>query len=91
MLIWRLAWRNLWRHRGRSIVVGGILFLGALLLTFGNGVVSGMERGLERQVVESFTGDVVVMSDKQEDDNAFLTMMGLLVMNSVFIRGSSSR
>jgi ABC-type lipoprotein release transport system permease subunit len=76
VLIWRLAWRNLWRHRGLSMVVGGILFLGALLLTFGNGVVSGMEQGLERQVVESFTGDVVVVSDKQEDDAVFLSMMG---------------
>ncbi len=76
MLIWRLAWRNLWRHRGRSVVVGGILFMGALLLTFGNGVVSGMERGLQRQVVESFTGDVVVASNKQVDDNVFISMMG---------------
>lgn len=76
MLVWRLAWRNLWRHRGRSLVVGGILFLGAMLLTFGNGVVSGMERGLQRQVVESFTGDVVVASDRQDDDNVFLSMMG---------------
>ena len=79
MLVWRLAWRNLWRHRSRSLVVGGILFLGALLLTFGNGVVSGMERGLRRQVVESFTGDVVICSDKQEDDNVFLSMMGKAV------------
>ncbi|HXP91402.1 MAG TPA: FtsX-like permease family protein [Fibrobacteria bacterium] len=76
MLVWRLAWRNLWRHRGRSLVVGGILFLGASLLTFGNGVVSGMERGMDRQVVESFTGDVVVASDKQVDDAVFLSMMG---------------
>jgi ABC-type lipoprotein release transport system permease subunit len=76
VLVWRLAWRNLWRHRGRSMVVGGILFMGALLLTFGNGVVSGMERGLQRQVVESFTGDVVVASSKQQDDNVFLSMMG---------------
>lgn len=76
MLIWRLAWRNLWRHRGRSIVVGGILFLGALLLTFGNGVVSGMEQGLRKQVVETFTGDVVVASAKQQDDNVFISMMG---------------
>lgn len=76
MLVWRLAWRNLWRHRGRSLVVGCILFLGALLLTFGNGVVSGMERGLQKQVVESFTGDVVVVSDRQDDDNVFLSMMG---------------
>lgn len=76
MLVWRLAWRNLWKHRGRSLVVGGILFLGALLLTFGNGVVSGMEQGLRRQVVESFTGDVVVAAKKQQDDNVFLTMMG---------------
>lgn len=76
MLVWRLAWRNLGRHRGRSLVVGGILFLGALLLTFGNGVISGMEDGLRRQVVESFTGDVVVASDKQLDANVFLSMMG---------------
>jgi putative ABC transport system permease protein len=76
VLVWRLAWRNLWRHRGRSLVVGGILFLGALLLTFGNGVVGGMEQGLRRQVVESFTGDVVVTSSRQQDDNVFLSMMG---------------
>lgn len=76
MLVWRLAWRNLWRHRGRSLVVGGILFLGAMLLTFGNGVVSGMEQGLRRQVVESFTGDVVVCAKNQQDDNLFLSMMG---------------
>ena len=50
--------------------------MGALLLTFGNGVVSGMELGLQRQVVESFTGDVVVASNKQQDDNVFLSMMG---------------
>jgi len=58
------------------MVVGGILFMGALLLTFGNGVVAGMESGLQRQVVESFTGDVVVASSKQQDDNVFLSMMG---------------
>ena len=76
MLVWRLAWRNLWRHRGRSLMVGGILFLGSLLLTFGNGVISGMEQGLRTQVVETFTGDVVVASSLQKDDNVFISMMG---------------
>ena len=25
MLIWKIAWRNLWRHKGKSLVVGTIL------------------------------------------------------------------
>ena len=33
MLELTIAWRNLWRHQGKSLVIGAILFLGASLLT----------------------------------------------------------
>jgi putative ABC transport system permease protein len=76
MLILKIAWRNLWRHRGQSLVVGVILCLGALILTVGNGVVSGMEQGLRRTIVQAFTGDLVVIPADHEGDNVFLEMMG---------------
>ncbi|HLP41088.1 MAG TPA: FtsX-like permease family protein [Fibrobacteria bacterium] len=78
-LVLTIAWRNLFRHRGQSLVVGVILFLGALLMTVGNGVVSGMDRGLEETVVRGFTGDLILVPDAQASDNVFLEMMGRAV------------
>jgi ABC-type lipoprotein release transport system permease subunit len=75
-LLLKIAWRNLFRHRGQSLVVGTILFLGALLMTMGNGVVSGMDEGLHETIVKGFTGDLVLVPDKQESDNVFMEMMG---------------
>lgn len=75
-LILKIAARNIWRHRGQSFVVGSILFLASLIMTLGNGVISGMELGLNRTVVHGFTGDIVLISDKQENDNVFMEMMG---------------
>lgn len=76
MLIIKIAWRNIQRHRGKSFIIGAILFLGAFLMTVGNGVISGMDRGLEKNVVNSFTGHVLLISDKQENDNVFFEFMG---------------
>lgn len=71
-----LCARNLMRHRGRSLVVGIILFLGAMVMTVGNGVLSGMERGLRENIREGFLGDVVVASSAQVSDNVLMGVMG---------------
>ena len=75
-LAFRLAWRNIWRHRGKSLIIGIILFCGALLMTVGNGMISGMEKGLSENIVNLFTGDVVVISDEQEQNDVLFQMMG---------------
>lgn len=75
-LILKISWRNIMRHRGKSIVIGVILFLGALLMTLGNGVISGMDRGMQKNIVEGFTGDALIVSEKQESNDVFLEMMG---------------
>ncbi len=75
-LIIKIAWRNIMRHKGKSMVIGVILFLGALLMTVGNGVISGMDRGMQKNIVDGFTGDALLVSDKQESDNVFLEFMG---------------
>jgi len=71
-----LCGRNLLRHRGRSLVIGIILFLGALVMTVGNGVLSGMERGLRENIREGFLGDVVIASSAQRSDNVLFGVMG---------------
>lgn len=76
MLVFKIAWRNIFRHKGKSFVIGIILFLGALLMTVGNGVISGMNVGLERNIVNGFTGDLILMSDKQTQDSVLFGFMG---------------
>lgn len=83
-LMLTIAWRNLRRHKGKSLVIGSILFLGALLLTIGNSVVSGMERGLDKSIVEGFTGDAILVSSEQQDNNVFLSMAGRAVENITY-------
>jgi len=74
-MIIKIAWRNLWRHKGKSLIVGTILFIGATIMTVGTGVISGMNLGLQKNIVQGFTGDIVLASQKQENDNVFLDMM----------------
>jgi putative ABC transport system permease protein len=75
-LIIKIAWRNVVRHKGKSIIIGAILFIGALLMTVGNGVIAGMDRGLEKNIVEGFLGDIVIVSDKEKSDGVLFKMMG---------------
>jgi ABC-type lipoprotein release transport system permease subunit len=75
-LILKIAWRNILRHKGKSIIIGTILFIGSLLMTVGNGVISGMDIGLENNIVNGFTGDILIISDKEKDDSVLIKMMG---------------
>ncbi len=75
-LIIKIAWRNIQRHRGKSFVIGIIIFLGALIMTVGNSVIAGMEKGLRENIMNRFTGQIVVISDRQEQDNVVFTPMG---------------
>ncbi|PIU17981.1 MAG: hypothetical protein COT18_11465 [Elusimicrobia bacterium CG08_land_8_20_14_0_20_59_10] len=75
-LILTIAWRNILRHKGKSLVIGAILFTGAFLMTLGNGVVSGMAAGVEKNIINGFMGDIALISDKEKSDNVLLKMMG---------------
>lgn len=68
----KIAWRNLWRHKGRSLALGLILFTGGFFTTVGNGLLSGMNRGLAENIVNLFTGDVIILSAEQEEDSVLL-------------------
>jgi ABC-type lipoprotein release transport system permease subunit len=48
-------------------------------MTIGNGIISGMDKGLKETIINSFTGDIVIVSEKQESDNVFMEFMGKAV------------
>src|SRR3989339_916081 len=75
-LMFKIAWRNILRHKGKSIVIGIILFIGAFLMTIGNGIISGMNEGINKNIVNTFMGDLVLISDKQKTENVFFNFMG---------------
>lgn len=75
-LVLKIAWRNILRHKGKSLVIGAILFAGSFLMTVGNGVISGMAAGIEKNIIDGFMGDLVLVSDRQKSDNVLLEMMG---------------
>jgi ABC-type lipoprotein release transport system permease subunit len=75
MLVFKIAWRNLFRHKGKSIIIGSILFLGALIMTLGNATAIGMQKGVEENIVRGFTGHIILVSDQETKDNVLFTPM----------------
>ncbi len=76
LLFYSIAFRNLFRHKGKSLIVGGLLFLVAFLLTFGNASIKGINKSLEKNIVHGFTGNMVIISTNQLDKEVFGSMTG---------------
>ncbi len=79
IIILKIAWRNIWRHKSKSLIVGTILFIGSTIMTVGMGIITGMNKGMEKNIVQNFTGDLVLVSKKQQSDNVFFSTMGQAV------------
>lgn len=45
-------------------------------MTLGNAIVAGMETGLEKNLKGTFTGDIIIISDKEEKDAIFADITG---------------
>ncbi len=72
MLSWKITWRNIWRHKGKSLVVGTILFLGAFLMTVGNSIINGAKVGMTQNMVNRFTGHLVLKPANEKTDDVFV-------------------
>ena len=71
MLIIKLALRNLGRNARRTRTIG-IIVAGILcLMTVGNSILDGTERGVHRAFIDSFTGDVSVSSSTGAEFSLF--------------------
>jgi ABC-type lipoprotein release transport system permease subunit len=66
-VITKIAFRNLFASRLKTLIVGGIILFGALLVVVGGSFVDSIVAGMRRSIVGSVAGDIQVYSSKSKD------------------------
>jgi len=90
--ITKMAWRSLWQHRIRTIVAGAVLFLGSFLLLSGNSLSTALSSSMQRMVTRTLTGDIVILSDKNEERTELMDARNLeTITNSFAIQKALSK
>lgn len=72
MIIWKIALRNLFLHRMKTIVTGLIIVFGTTLAIVGNSVVDAISMGMQNSLTHSVTGDIQIYSATAKDKIAVL-------------------
>jgi ABC-type lipoprotein release transport system permease subunit len=62
---------NLRSHRGKTLIVGSIMFFGTFLWTMGSSLVGSVERAMSATIIDSFAGDLQIYQDETRDKLAF--------------------
>jgi ABC-type lipoprotein release transport system permease subunit len=76
-LLVRIAFRNLLASKAKSLIVGGIILVGALLVVVGSSLVDTVDRGMRGSIQGSLAGQLQVYSARSKDDLALYGgMMG---------------
>jgi ABC-type lipoprotein release transport system permease subunit len=66
-VIAQIAFRNLFASRLKTVIVGGIIFFGALLVVAGTSFLDSIVTGMRRSIVGSVAGDIQVYSAESKD------------------------
>jgi ABC-type lipoprotein release transport system permease subunit len=73
----QIAFRNLFASRLKTIIVGGIIFFGGLLVVAGNSLLDSVVASMSRSVIGSVAGHIQVYNAKSKDT---LEVMGRMMM-----------
>jgi ABC-type lipoprotein release transport system permease subunit len=58
LLYLKLAWRNIWRHRRRTVIVVTALSLGILMMVFYDGMISGFQDAIYGNAIKVLGGNI---------------------------------
>ncbi len=75
-LLLQIAFRNLLASKAKSLIVGGIILVGAMVVVVGSSVVDTIDRGMRSSVQGSLGGQLQVFSARSKDDLALYGKMG---------------
>lgn len=67
MILVQMALRNLWSHKVKSLIVGGLLVFGTALVLVGLSLLSGLDRSMSQSIVGSVAGHIQVYDAKAKD------------------------
>lgn len=73
----QIAFRNLFASRLKTIIVGGIILFGALLVVAGNSLLDSLNASMSRSVIGSVSGHIQVYNARSKDP---LEVMGRMTM-----------
>src|SRR5512142_1873995 len=72
----QIAFRNLFASRAKSLIVGGIILVGAMIAVVGSSVVDSIDGAMRGSVQGSLGGQLQVYSARSKDDLALYGKMG---------------
>src|SRR5688500_2942690 len=65
-MLLEIAFRNVFANRWKTLIVGGVTGLGALVLVVGGAISGSIERAMERSITRSFAGHFQVYSARSD-------------------------
>ena len=68
----KIAYRNIWKHKTKTLIIGILIALGILLLVVGNSFMDSAAAGLRKTYIENFTGDIVITSSDLKNPSMFM-------------------
>ena len=72
-LLLRIALRNVFAHKLKTLIVGGLIFLGIFLIVLGNSFLDSTSRGIQNAYTKSITGQIAVLKRIDFDYSLFGT------------------
>lgn len=72
-----IAFRNLFASRLKTLIVGGIILFGSMLVVVGTALVDSLDRAMSRSIIGSVAGHIQVYSAQSKDELAVMGSMGM--------------
>jgi len=66
LLYLKLAWRNIWRHRRRTVIVVTALGLGIMMMVFYDGMIAGFENAIYGNAIKVLGGNIRIHAEGYE-------------------------
>lgn len=68
VVVLRIAFRNLFASRLKTLIVGGIIFFGTVLCVVGTSLLDSVDQGMSRSIVGAAAGHIQIYSSKSKDE-----------------------
>ena len=76
-LLLSMAFRSLFSHKAKNLIVGSIMLFGTVLVVVGTALLDSIEASMERSVVSSMAGHLQVYRADAKDELALFGNMGM--------------
>ena len=77
LVLLKIALRNLFAHKAKTIIVGTLIFIGIFFIIMGNSFIDSVEKGIANSYSKSVTGQIAVLKNIPFDYSLFGTWVDM--------------